>query len=96
MLVFENYVLNKVEYVRNEFKEEVTTLIPKKTIQVKVTHKESLEVGEYFDLKTNNFNGYTLCKQIEKGDVLTRGDKKLRVVYVNPVPRLSTLVLEVL
>jgi hypothetical protein len=96
MLRFETYKLNKAKTVRNEFREEVFTLEPLRDIELKLTHKESIDIETGFNGRVNNYNGYTFDKEISVGDILTKDGKKLRVVWVDPIPRLSTLILEVI
>lgn len=95
MLRFETYKLHTSVVTYDEFREEKLELTPVRDIQLKVTHKESIDVETGFNGRVNNYNGYTLDKKIQVGDVLTRNGLKLKVVWVDPVPRLSTLILEV-
>lgn len=94
MLKFETYVLNKSVATYNEFREEIIELTPVKHIEVKVAHKESIDIEVGFDGRVNSYNGYTLCKEVSVGDILTRSEENLRVVWVNHVPRLSSMILE--
>lgn len=96
MLRFETFKLHTSVVTYDEFREEKLELTPVRNIQVKVTHKESIDVETGFNGRVNNYNGYTLDKKIKVGDVLVKGDNKLKVVWVDPVPRLSTLILEVI
>ena len=94
MLKFETYELNESITDYNEFREEIIDLEPIKPIEVKVVHKESLDIEVGFDGRVNNYNGYTLCKDVMVGNILTKDVDKLRVVWVDHNPRLSTLILE--
>lgn len=94
MLRFETYGLNKAFTIYNEFREEALELETVDYIEVKVAHKESLDIEVGFEGRVNNYNGYTLCKKVKVGDVLTRYEDKLRVVWVDHTPRLSSMILE--
>lgn len=95
MMRFETVKLNKVSMERNSFKEEVPRLTPLRDIEVKIVHKESVNVETGFNGRVNSYNGYTLDKGIEVGNVITRGNENLRVVWKDDIPRLTTLILEV-
>lgn len=96
MLRFETYKLNRTKTVYDEFREESFVLEPVRDIEVKVTHKESINIETGFNGRVNNYNGYTFEKDIQVGDILTKGNDQLRVVWIDPVPRLSSIILEVL
>lgn len=96
MLRFETYTLNKAKTSRNEFREEVFQLEPVREIEVKLTHKESINIETGFNGRVNNYNGFTFDKDVTTGDILTKDGSQLRVVWVDPIPRLSTMILEVI
>lgn len=94
MLRFETYTLNEAVPTYDDFREEKIVTKPLRDIEVKVAHKESINIETGFDGRVNSYNGFTLDKEVAVGNILTRGGDKLRIVWVDHVPRLSTMILE--
>lgn len=97
MMKFASYNWFKVvpEYDR-ETRERIESLVLIKPINVKVVVRTTNEIEEGFKGIFPKTNGFTLNKEITKGDVIEGEGVKYRVIHADPIPRLTSLYLELM
>ena len=96
MMKFEPCVLYSVNVEYDEFRERREVLHSLKDISVKIVTRTLNEIDQGFKGNYPKLNGFTLEKEISKGQVIECKGVKYRVIYVDPIPRLTTLYLEVM
>lgn len=97
MMCFKKCVLYGVKVDYDEvYRERKEVLNPLKEISVNIVTRTINEVDQGFKGNYPRLNGFTLEKSIQKGQVLECEGVKYRVIYVDPIPRLTTLYLEYL
>lgn len=96
MMKFESCVLYGVNVEYDEFRERREVLQSLKDISVKIVTRTLNEIDQGFKGNYPKLNGFTLEKEISKGQVIECKGVKYRVIYVDPIPRLTTLYLEVM
>ena len=97
MMGFKRCVLYGVTVGYDEvYRERKEILNPLKEISVNIVTRTINEVDLGFKGNYPRLNGFTLEKSIQKGQVVECEGVKYRVVYVDPIPRLTTLYLEYL
>lgn len=96
MMKFEPCVLYSVNVKYDEFRERREVLQSLKDISVKIVTRTLNEIDQGFKGNYPKLNGFTLEKEISKGQVIECKGVKYRVIYVDPTPRLTTLYLEVM
>ena len=96
MMKFEPCVLYSVNVEYDEFRERREVLQSLKDISVKIVTRTLNEIDQGFKGNYPKLNGFTLEKDISKGQVIECKCVKYRVIYVDPIPRLTTLYLEVM
>ena len=96
MMKFEPCVLYSVKVEYDDFRERREVLHSLKDISVKIVTRTLNEIDQGFKGNYPKLNGFTLEKEISKGQVIECKGVKYRVIYVDPIPRLTTLYLEVM
>lgn len=97
MMGFKRCILHEVMVEYDEvYRERKEVLNPLKEISVNIVTRTINEVDQGFKGNYPRLNGFTLDKSIQKGHVLECEGYKYLVIYVDPIPRLTTLYLEYL
>lgn len=95
MMKFAPYKWFKVvpEYDR-ETRERIERLELIDTIPIKVVVRTTNDIDDGFKGLFPKTNGFTLNKNIKQGDIIEGEGVKYRITHVDPIPRLTSLYLE--
>lgn len=83
----------RVDYDR-ETRERIEGLELIDTIPVKVVVRTTNDMDDGFKGLFPKTNGFTLSKNIKQGDIIEGEGVKYRITHVDPIPRLTSLYLE--
>ena len=96
MMTFKKGTLYNIETTYDEFRERKESLQRVKDISVNIVTRTINEIEEGFKGNYPKLNGFTLEKKISKGNIIEVNNIRYRVIYVDTVPRLTTLYLELM
>lgn len=96
MMMFKTCGLYSVSVDYDEYRERKEILSHVKDISINIVTRTINELETGFKGNYPRLNGFTLEKNIQKGQVIEGDGVKYRVLYVDPIPRLTTLYLEYL
>lgn len=96
MMKFKTCTLYSIEVGYDEYRERKEILKRVKDISVNIVTRTINELEEGFKGNYPRLNGFTLEKDIKKGQVIEEAGVRYRVIYVDTIPRLTTLYLEYL
>ena len=96
MMKFKTCTLYAIEVGYDEYRERKEILKRVKDISVNIVTRTINDLDTGFKGNYPRLNGFTLEKNIAKGQVIESEGVRYRVIYVDHVPRLTTLYLEYL
>lgn len=96
MMKFRTCTLYAIEVGYDEYRERKEILKRVKDISINIVTRTINDLDTGFKGNYPRLNGFTLEKNIAKGQVIESEGVRYRVIYVDPVPRLTTLYLEYL
>lgn len=96
MMKFKPCTLYSIETYYDEYRERKEDLQRVKDISVNIVTRTINEIEQGFKGNYPKLNGFTLEKDIKKGQIIEGDGVKYRVIYVDPIPRLTTLYLELM